>query len=142
MLKRFLALSTALAALLCLDGCTVHINRHVHPTELRYSGFDLIDGAVLMNGDYIEFDRQPPQRAARAIGDTLYAFVEGEFTKIPLNEVLLVDVDRIIPSLDPVGTLEILGQIFEATIDLARVAAPVAVPAIFVLFVWKSFKKM
>ncbi len=140
MLKRFLALSIAITALMCLDGCAVHLQKHIYPSQLRYPGFDNIDGVVLMSGDLIQFDRQPPQHAARAIGDTLYAFVEGEFTKIPLNEVLLVEVDRIIPTLDPVGTVEALALVGQSIIKLAKVAAPVAIPAVFVLIVWGSFK--
>lgn len=139
MLKRFLALSIAITALMCLDSCAV-ISKHIYPSEVRYPGYDNINGAILKSGEHIQFDRQPPQHTARAIGDTLYAFVDNEFTKIPMGEVVLLDVDRVFPRLDLVGTAQVVTQAGKFIFELARVAAPVAIPAIFVLIVWGSFK--
>ena len=127
-------LPVLLLVLLLVTGCGISISRQIQPDRLRYPGLDTISSVVLKSGEVIEFDSEPASHAARAIGDTVYSYVDGIYSTIPLSEIELVVVERFLPN---PGVVQSEGvSLIKAVWNVFKWSAPVTIPAAFLLALW------
>jgi len=77
---------------------------------------------------------------ARAIGDTIYAFVEGKPCNIALDDVETVHVDRIRLEFSVEGSKKVLKRALEISIEVTKKLGPYITPVIFVLIIWSMEK--
>ena len=129
-------LPVLLLVLLLVTGCGISISRQIQPDRLRYPGLDTISSVVLKSGEVIEFDSEPASHTARAIGDTVYSYVGGVYSTIPLSEIELVVVERFYPVPNP-GAVQSEGvSLIKAVWNVFKWSAPVTIPAAFLLALW------
>ena len=137
MSRRVVAAIVAAAYLIQLTGCTYRINS-VEPNQLREPGFDVIKGVTTNAGEIVLFDETPLTRMARVVGDTLYAFVDGESWRITLDDVELINVERVhlvLPVKETKNALKALKKMVIKLGSMAEVLVPYIIPVLFLIIV-------
>lgn len=137
MSRRVVAAIVAAAYLIQLTGCTYRINS-VEPNQLREPGFDVIKGVTTNAGEIVLFDETQLTRMARAVGDTLYAFVDGEPWRITLDDVELINVERVhlvLPVKETKNALKALKNMVIKLGSMSEVLVPYLIPVLFLIIV-------
>ncbi len=141
-MSRLAVAATVTAAFLMqITGCTYR-SVTVTSDQLREPGIEVIKSITTTNGDTLRFDEMPYTHMARVLGDTIYAYVEGEPVRVALRSVNVISVERVYLILPVKATGDILKDLGTAAVTsaiklkpMAKQLIPYLIPVVFVLIV-------